>query len=144
MQEQTNKLGNITRDKAKKSLGMSGGYIVCQRELVLDPNLSAGAKELFLIAWQLPQEFYLSETTLASYMCSKGFSITKRHIHRVLQELEQKGYISKVKNGYAREKGVTVPLYQYTLHEISVHLARDMLERIEQEIKQDKQLDVEF
>ena len=144
MQEQADKLGNITRDKAKKSLGIAGGYIVCQREFILDTNLSAGAKVLFLIAWQLPKDFYLSETTMYSYLVNKGYTLTRKTVHQKLVELEKLGYITKVKRGYARVNGVTMPIYEYTLHEISIHLARDMLERVDVECQQGVAVDVEF
>lgn len=146
MQEQESNRhgGNITRDKAKQSLGLVGGYTVCQRELILDSKLSAIAKELFLIAWQLPLDFYLSEHTLTNYMINKGFDTTRKTVHKKLAELEKLGYVSKVKCGYVRDNGVTRPLYRYTLHEISKYLASDLLCQQEQDIDNSIACDIDF
>jgi len=143
-QESNRQAGNIIRDKAKHGLGLVGGYTVCQREFILDTKLSAIAKELFLIAWQLPSNFYLSEHTLTSYMLNKGFDTTRKTVHKKLAELEKLGYVSKVKLGYVRDNGVTMPIYQYTLHEISVSMAECIAYQQEQAISESVSVDIDF
>lgn len=110
---------NLIKVKSKQALGIKGGYMVCQKEFITDFTLSAKAKELFLVLWSAPQDFRVSTKGIMGLYASYGSHIAKNTIRAYFDELEQRGYLSKELQGYARQGSKTVPCYVYTLYEIS-------------------------